>query len=178
MPNIVAQSSSCSTCLQRQDGEVVNEKVNQVAQRAFSRALANDNTDLAKFLVRKKAVSLDIATMLTIGAEHEKMLEYVAQKGVNDPTSWNTSTWALQHAATYGWKKTLEIILTELKHNPDDALLRASTYGHEEIVRFILQIGVSVDSLSAARDLARLYDNEDIDQLLTDEIGSLTPLEL
>ena len=146
-------------------------EVNDVAMQAFSHALVKENTKLAKFFVRENAVSIDIATMLTIGAQHEDMLEYVVQRGVNDSTwTWTASTWTLQHAATNGWMKTLKIILDELNHNPHEALLLASSNGNEEIVKLILQIGVGIDSLRTARDLALLYENDNIHQLLSDKL--------
>ena len=152
--------------LQQKSGEV-----SYVPPQAFSYAIVKENIELAKFLVRENAVSIDIATILTIEAKHEDMLEYVVQKGANDSTwTWAASTWTLQHAATNGWMKTLKIILHELNHNPHEALLLASSNGNEEIVKLILQIGVGIDSLRTARDLALLYENDNIHQLLSDKL--------
>ncbi len=152
--------------LQQKSGEV-----SYVPPQAFSYAIVKENIELVKFLVRENAVSIDIATILTIEAKHEDMLEYVVQKGANDSTwTWAASTWTLQHVATNGWMKTLKIILHELNHNPHEALLLASSNGNEEIVKLILQIGVGIDSLRTARDLALLYENDNIHQLLSDKL--------
>lgn len=145
------------------------DEVNDVATQAFSHAIARENTELAKFLVRENSVSIDIATVLTVGAKHESILEYVVQKGVNYPT-WTTSAWTIQYAVANGWIKTLEIIFRELNHDPHEALLLASSHGNEEIVKLILQIGVGIDSLRTARDLALFYKHDNVHQLLNDKL--------
>ena len=151
---------------QRQSGAV-----SDVGPKAFAHAITTDNTELAKFLVRENAVNIDTATRLTTAAKHEAMLEYLVQKGINDPT-WTTSARVLEYAAAYGWMKTVAIILEALNHNPHEILLQATVHEKKEMVEFIVNtIGVSIDSLKAAHDLVLIYENDDIRQLLSDKLA-------
>lgn len=141
---------------------------NHILGKAFAIAMLNENTELAKFLVRENAVNIDTATMVTI--DHESMLKYVVQKGVKDPT-WSTIVWVIDRAVWKGWTEIVAIILEEMNYNPLDVLLTASMYGKEEVVRLILQLGVDIGSLRTASELAALYGNDTIHQLLSDKLA-------
>ena len=143
-----------------------SREANDVYSQAFSYAVSQENIALAKFMINGNAISLDTATILAVSAKYEGLIEFLVQKGIDAPSSWSTSTWALEHAAANGWTKIVKTILSALQHNPRESLLLSASHDHEEIVKFILQIGVDAESIRTARELAVVYGNDSIQQLL------------